>query len=121
MESINISAQDSASHPVHESSMPLTHYEHENLLKIQAKALWLAVRMIDYANHDRPNIDGLKVGGHQASSASMVSILTALYFHHVSAEDRISVKPHASPVYHAMQYLLGNLDKRYSFSNPPSY
>lgn len=87
--------------------------EHENLLKIQARSLWLAVRMIDYANHDRPNYDGLKVGGHQASSASMVSILTALYFHHVDAEDRISVKPHASPVYHAMQYLLGNLDKRY--------
>jgi pyruvate dehydrogenase E1 component len=93
--------------------MPLTPDEHENLLKIQERALWLAVRMIDYANHDRPNIDGLKVGGHQASSASMVSILTALYFHHISAEDRISIKPHASPVYHVMQYLLGNLDKRY--------
>ena len=93
--------------------MPLSDEEHERLLQIQSRALWLAVRMVDYANRERENVDGLKVGGHQASSASIVSIMTALYFHHAKAEDRISVKPHASPVFHAMQYLLGNLDQRY--------
>jgi pyruvate dehydrogenase E1 component len=80
---------------------------------IQTRTLWLTVRMIDYANHDRPNTDGIKVGGHQASSASMISILTSLYFHHLDANDRVSVKPHSSPVFHSIQYLLGNLDKKY--------
>ena len=83
------------------------------LEEIQSRILWLSVRMIDYANRDRKNLDGIKVGGHQASSASMVSIMTALYLHHINAADRISVKPHASPVYHSIQYLLGNLDKKY--------
>ncbi|MTA04520.1 MAG: pyruvate dehydrogenase, partial [Actinobacteria bacterium] len=87
--------------------------ELKTLEEIQQRILWLAVRMIDHANHDRPNIDGLKVGGHQASSASMISIMTALYMHHLGAEDRVSVKPHASPVFHSIQYLLGNLDKKY--------
>ena len=83
------------------------------LEEIQTRTLWLTVRMIDYANHDRPNTDGIKVGGHQASSASMISILTSLYFHHLDANDRVSVKPHSSPVFHSIQYLLGNLDKKY--------
>ncbi|MGD9711708.1 MAG: 1-deoxy-D-xylulose-5-phosphate synthase N-terminal domain-containing protein, partial [Thermomicrobiales bacterium] len=61
----------------------------------------------------RPNADGSKVGGHQASSASVVSILTALYFHFLRGGDRVSIKPHASPVYHSAQYLLGNLDRSY--------
>ena len=61
--------------------------------------LWLATNMIHHANHVRPNRDGLKVGGHQASSASVVSILTALYFQLLQAGDRVSIKPHASPVY----------------------
>jgi pyruvate dehydrogenase E1 component len=87
--------------------------ELEVLHQVQERILWLATRMIDYANHDRVNTDGIKVGGHQASSASMVSILTSLYFHHLDAEDRVSVKPHASPVFHAIQFLLGNLDKKY--------
>jgi pyruvate dehydrogenase E1 component len=69
--------------------------------------------MIDHANRERENLDGLKVGGHQASSASMVSLMTALYFNYLDSEDRVSVKPHASPVFHAIQYLLGNLDKKY--------
>jgi hypothetical protein len=55
-----------------------------------------------------PQGDGIKVGGHQASSASMVSIMTALYFSALRPEDRVAVKPHASPVFHAMQYLMGN-------------
>lgn len=87
--------------------------ELEVLEAIQDRILWLSTRMIDYANADRPNVDGIKVGGHQASSASMVSILTALYFDFLDCEDRISIKPHASPVFHSIQYLLGNLDQEY--------
>ncbi|MDQ3811160.1 MAG: pyruvate dehydrogenase, partial [Chloroflexota bacterium] len=82
--------------------------------RIQQRVLWLATRMIHEANHVRPSADGTKVGGHQASSASVVSILTALYFGHwLRPGDRVSIKPHASPVFHAIQYLLGNLDRRY--------
>jgi len=69
--------------------------------------------MVDYANHDRPKPDGLKVGGHQASSASMVSLMTALWWGFLRRTDRVSVKPHASPVLHAVNYLLGQLDRRY--------
>src|SRR6266540_870807 len=69
--------------------------------------------MVHHANHVRPNPDGTKIGGHQASSASVVSILTALYFSELQAGDRVSVKPHASPAYHAVQYLLGNLPREY--------
>src|SRR5688572_32523758 len=77
---------------------------------IAARILWLAVRMIHEANHVRPSVDGIKVGGHQASSASVVSILTALYFRWLRAGDLVAIKPHASPAYHSLQYLLGNLD-----------
>lgn len=87
--------------------------EFATLEAIQRRVLWLAVRMIDHANRERPNIDGVKVGGHQASSASVVSMMTALYFHYLDGEDRIAVKPHAGPVFHAIQYLLGNLDRSY--------
>lgn len=87
--------------------------ELRSLERIQERVLWLSTRMIDFANRERENLDGLKVGGHQASSASMVSLMTALYFNYLDAEDRVSVKPHAAPVFHAIQYLLGNLDKRY--------
>jgi pyruvate dehydrogenase E1 component len=83
------------------------------LEKIQDRVLWISTRMIDFANRERENLDGLKVGGHQASSASMVSIMTALYFNYLDREDRVSVKPHAAPVFHAIQYLLGKLDKKY--------
>jgi pyruvate dehydrogenase E1 component len=81
--------------------------------EIQRRVLWLATRMVDTANHDRNTGDGVKVGGHQASSASLVSVMTALWFAHLDAPDRVSVKPHASPVFHAIQYLLGSLDRRY--------
>ena len=83
------------------------------LQEIQDRVLWLAIHMVDYANHLRPNPSGLKVGGHQASSSSVVTIMTYLYFEFMRAGDRISVKPHASPVYHAIQFLLGNLDAEY--------
>jgi pyruvate dehydrogenase E1 component len=81
--------------------------------EIQQRVLWLATRIVDAANHDRDTGDGVKVGGHQASSASLVSAMTALYFGYLDAPDKVSVKPHASPVYHAIQYLLGNLDRSY--------
>ncbi len=83
------------------------------LAEIQRRVLWLAVRMVDAANHGRSTGDGVKVGGHQASSASLVTAMTALWFAYLNAGDRVSVKPHASPVFHAIQYLLGNLDRRY--------
>jgi pyruvate dehydrogenase E1 component len=79
-----------------------------HLKSIEQRLLWLSHWMIHNANHIRPKMDGIKVGGHQASSASMVSIMTALYFQTLRPEDRVAVKPHASPVFHAIQYLMGN-------------
>ena len=79
-----------------------------HLKTIEQRLLWLSHWMIHNANHIRPKADGIKVGGHQASSASMVSIMTALYFSALRPEDRVAVKPHASPIFHAMQYLMGN-------------
>jgi pyruvate dehydrogenase E1 component len=78
------------------------------LAELERKVLWLSTYMIHHANHEVDRGDGLKVGGHQASSASVATILTALYFHVLRPEDRIAVKPHASPIFHAIQYLLGN-------------
>ena len=75
--------------------------------ELERRALWLSTWMIHNANHIRPNHDGMKVGGHQASSASMATILTALYFAALRPEDRVAVKPHAGPVFHALQYLAG--------------
>lgn len=83
------------------------------LESIQQRVLWLATNIIHHANHVRPNPDGVKIGGHQASSASVVSIMTALYFHFLREGDRVSVKPHASPVFHAIMSLLGALPRRY--------
>jgi pyruvate dehydrogenase E1 component len=83
------------------------------LRSIERRVLWLAVRIVDYANRERTKNDELKVGGHQASSASMVTLMTALYFADLNARDRVSVKPHASPVLHAIEYLLGRLPREY--------
>jgi pyruvate dehydrogenase E1 component len=89
---------------------------------IQRRVLWLAVRMVDYANRERPlpaapaGRDAefaVKVGGHMASSASMVSIMTSLWFAHLGEGDKVAVKPHASPVFHAIKYLQGDLDRTY--------
>ncbi len=77
------------------------------LAELERRALWLSTWMIHNANHIRPNDDGMKVGGHQASSASLATILTALYFAALRPEDRVAVKPHAGPVFHAIQYLAG--------------
>ncbi|HUB21599.1 MAG TPA: pyruvate dehydrogenase [Streptosporangiaceae bacterium] len=83
------------------------------LSEIEREVLWLSTAIIHHANRVRPNPGGMKVGGHQASSASMVSIMTSLWFGHLRAQDRVSVKPHASPVLHAINYLLGELDESY--------
>jgi pyruvate dehydrogenase E1 component len=77
------------------------------LAELERKVLWLASWTIHHANHLRENVDGLKVGGHQASSASLAAIMTALYLHALRPQDRVAVKPHAAPIYHAIQYLLG--------------
>ena len=77
------------------------------LTALERKTLWLASWMIHHANHVRETGDGLKVGGHQASSASLATIMTALYFHTLRPTDRVAVKPHAAPNFHAIQYLLG--------------
>ena len=78
------------------------------LSDLERKVLWLATWTIHNANNIRPKTDGLKVGGHQASSASLATIMTALYFAILRPEDRVAVKPHASPIFHAIQYLFGN-------------
>ena len=82
-----------------------------DLKTVEQRLLWLSHWMIHNANHIRPKADGIKVGGHQASSASMVSMMTALYFSVLRPQDRVAVKPHASPIFHAMQYLMGNLSR----------
>lgn len=94
----------------------------ETLERIQQRVLWLAVRMVDHANRERAPQQApggreaefaVKVGGHMASSASMVGIMTALWFGHLNGDDKVAVKPHASPVYHAIKYLTGELDRSY--------
>lgn len=86
----------------------MTEPRHQHLKTIEQRLLWLSHWMIHHANHVRPKVDAIKIGGHQASSASMVSIMTALYFSALRPEDRVAVKPHASPIFHAMHYLMGN-------------
>src|SRR6195256_460375 len=82
------------------------------LSELERKVLWLASWTIHHANHLRDSTDGLKVGGHQASSASLATIMTALYFRTLRPQDRVAVKPHASPVFHAIQYLLGRQSRK---------
>ena len=91
---------------------PAITVETEVLRQIEQRVLWLATSMVHHANAVRPSHSGIKVGGHQGSSASMVSIMTALWFGFLEAPDRVSVKPHASPVLHAINYLLGHLNPR---------
>ncbi|MCC7267788.1 MAG: transketolase [Caulobacteraceae bacterium] len=77
------------------------------LQELDRKVHWLSAWTIHNANHLRESRDGLKVGGHQASSASMATMLSALYFGVLTPKDRVAVKPHASPAFHAIQYLYG--------------
>ena len=98
----------------------------EVLKELERKVLWLSAWMIHNANHLRENRDGLKTGGHQASCASAATIMTALYFAVLRAEDRVAVKPHAGPVFHAIQYLLGRqtrekLEKFRGYGGAQSY
>src|SRR3546814_13442337 len=87
------------------------------LEQLDKRLLWLSSWMIHNANHIRKKRDGLKVGGHQASCASMTAIMAALYFHALRPQDKVAVKPHAGPVLHAIHYLLSNqtLDKLQRF------
>src|ERR1700723_1360092 len=98
----------------------------EQVQALERRVLWLATSIVHHANQVRTNTSGVKVGGHQASSASMVSIMTSLWFSQLRPGDRVSVKPHASPVLHAINYLLGTLDESYlttlrSFGGLQSY
>src|SRR6476661_4699402 len=96
------------------ATRPGSSTEHDAAMReIERRVLWLATAIVDHANRVRPNPGGMKVGGHQASSASMVTLMTALWFGGLEAPDRVSVKPHASPVLHAINYLLGRLDRKY--------
>ncbi len=88
----------------------LSNVDIPTLKALERKVLWLSSWMIHNANHIRESRDGLKVGGHQASCASAATLLTALYLHTLRPEDRVAVKPHASPIFHAIQYLLGRQD-----------
>jgi len=92
-------------------SATATRPEVDVLREIAQRVLWLSAAIVDAANRGRPNSTGVKAGGHQASSASMVEVVVALWFHELTALDRVSVKPHASPVLHAVNYLLGDLDE----------
>lgn len=80
----------------------------EALKILEERLRWLSSWTIHHANHIRPNDDGLKVGGHQASCASMTAIMAALYFHALGENDRVAVKPHAGPVLHAIHYMLSS-------------
>ena len=99
--------------PHHETTDPVAAERIRTLETIEQRLLWLSTLIIHHANNVRPNPAKAKIGGHQASCASVVSIMTALYFHFLQAGDRVAIKPHASPVYHAVQYLLGRLPQEY--------
>ncbi|MGC0252425.1 transketolase-like TK C-terminal-containing protein [Pseudactinotalea sp. Z1748] len=81
------------------------------MASIDERVLWLSTSMVHHANRVRASESGLKVGGHQASSASMVSIMTSLWFDQLRPQDRVSVKPHAAPVLHSINYLLGTVSQ----------
>jgi pyruvate dehydrogenase E1 component len=108
MEGAAMSAISTAAVRADQRSAPVDARRLEMLRALARKVLWLSSWTIHNANHLRAKRDGLKVGGHQASSASMVTLMTALYFHTLRPQDRVAVKPHASPVFHAIQYLLGH-------------
>src|SRR5258708_14767514 len=98
----------------------------ELLSALARKVLWLSSWTIHHANHIRSNADGLKVGGHQASSASLATIMSALYFSVLRPEDRVAVKPHASPGFAAIQALFSRqtrdkLQNFRAFKAPHSY
>jgi pyruvate dehydrogenase E1 component len=94
--------------------------------EVDTRLRWLSAWTIHNANHLRPSSDGLKVGGHQASCASMSTIMAALYFHALGPNDKVAVKPHAGPLLHAIHYLLGSqsrdqLERFRGFGGAQSY
>src|SRR4029079_6027663 len=93
----------------------------EALKTLDERLRWLSAWTIHHANHIRDTEDGLKVGGHQASCASMTAIMAALYFHSLGPNDRVAVKPHAGPVLHAIHYLLGRQTRARPFLTACSY
>jgi pyruvate dehydrogenase E1 component len=98
----------------------------QRLQQMEERVLWLSAWMIHNANHLRENTDGLKVGGHQASTASLTTAMTALYFDALRPEDRVAVKPHASPALHSILYLMGRqsrdkLERFRAFGGAQSY
>ncbi len=93
------------------SSRPSENVDFAALERIEQRLLWLSTRMIDHAN--RRQDTEIKVGGHQASCASMAAIMTSLWFAHIGGDDKVAVKPHASPLYHSIKYLTGELDQSY--------
>ena len=108
------------------NSKKISDIDLKTLKDVEKKVSWLSAWMIHNANNIRPSMDGIKVGGHQASSASIISIMVALYFKILNSEDRVAVKPHAAPVFHSIQYLLGNqtldkLEKFRAFGGAQSY
>src|ERR687895_33060 len=107
--SLSMSGSPTTTRPSPPSAAP----DLDTLRAIERRVLWLSAAIVHHANRVRENRSGVKVGGHQASSASMVSLMTALWFGELRAEDRVSVKPHASPVLHAINYPLGTLDRPY--------
>ncbi len=109
-----------------DGSMTAKRQEIALLRRIEERILWLASWTIHNANHLRESRDGLKVGGHQASCASMTTLMTALYMKALRPQDRVAVKPHASPVFHAIQHLFGrqsldNLKRFRSLGGAQSY
>ncbi len=106
---MSTTSASSTSSPGHEADAQSL----ETLREVAQRVRWLATAIVDAANRGRPNESGVKVGGHQASSASMVEIMVSLWFSELTSIDRVSVKPHASPVLHAVNYLLGDLDGAY--------
>ncbi|MEU8248062.1 pyruvate dehydrogenase [Nonomuraea sp. NPDC048916] len=95
------------------TALPISPPDIGLLHQVEDRVLWLSAAVVHHANTVRPSRSGVKVGGHQTSSASMTSIMTSLWFTHLSADDLVSVKPHAAPALHAINYLLGDLDPRY--------
>lgn len=108
---MNISSSSNSRHSLDSSAVIVN--RDDALRQIEQRVLWLATSIVHHANKVRPSTSGVKVGGHQASSASMSTIMTTLWFEQLRAEDRVSVKPHASPVLHAINYLTGQLDEKY--------
>src|ERR1044072_4377058 len=80
----------------------------EALKILDERLRWLSAWTVHHANHIRTSADGLKVGGHQASCASMTAVMSALYFPALGPSDGVAVKPRAGPVLHAIHYLLGS-------------